>query len=268
MKHIIIIGFLALTLALNGQQKEVVVPFSEPSKAKTLDIQIFSGDIKIVGSSRADVLIKYKVEEKEEDHFPKKEDKSKGMKKIGGGNFQFEIGERNNEVSVNSQNFMNSLSMEIEVPSDIDIDISKQIGQNISIENISGFINAESNVGNVTMKGIRGSVNASSSAGEIIVDFDRIDPEQAMTFNTITGNIELTFPGSHQADLKMRTEWGDIYSDMDIATKVMEDKTSKSIAKDGGMRIISNNWTYGSLNGGGPEMTLKTQMGSIYLRKK
>jgi hypothetical protein len=259
------IGLIAFTSSVFGQQKEVTVPFSDQNGKMKLDVQVFSGDIKIIGTSRQDALIKYSIE-KHEDENDREDEKSSGMKKIGGGNFQFEIGEDNNTVKVRSQNFNSILLMEIEIPSEIDIDISKQIGQNIYIENIQGAINVENNVGSVTMKGISGSVNASSSTGEINVEFTKIDDSQSMTFNTITGNIDLTFNNAYKADLKMRTEWGDIYSDMNIETKVVEEPQSKNVSKNGGMKVISNNWTYGSLNGGGPEMTLKTQMGSIYLR--
>jgi hypothetical protein len=265
MKHLIIVGLMALSSMLIGQEKEVAVAFSKANELKTLDIQIFSGDIKIIGGDRKDALIRYTIEKNEDDD-EKEDEKSNGMKKIGGGNFQFEIGEKNNTVMVKSQNFMNLLVMEIEVPSGINIDLSKQIGQNIYIENIQGAINVENNVGSITMKKISGSVNASSSTGEIVVDFVKIDPNQAMTFNTITGNIDLTFNSGHKADLKMRTEWGEIYSDMNIETKEVEDADMKKVSKDGSMKVISNNWTFGVLNGGGPEMTLKTQMGSIYLR--
>ncbi|GLR17071.1 hypothetical protein GCM10007940_16860 [Portibacter lacus] len=252
-----------------GQQKEVTVPFSNANGDKMLDVEVFSADIKIIGSSRTDVLIKYSVEKQEDHDDSEQDDKSKGMKKIGGSNFQFEIGEKNNKVRIFTQNFMNNvLIMEIEVPSGIDINISKQIGQNIYIENIQGAVNVENNIGSVTMKGISGSVNASSSTGDIIVGFETVNAEDAMSFNTITGNIDLTLPKNFKSDLKMRTEWGDIYSDLPIETVTKEASETKSTSKNGEMRVISNSWTYGTLNGGGSEMTLKTQMGSIYLRAK
>lgn len=259
---------MVFTTGLYAQQKELLVPFSSPNEPKTLDIQLFHGDIKVMGTERADVLIKYIIEEKENDHPRHTDEKNQGMKKIGGGNFEFEIGERNNEVSVRSQNFMNMIRLEIEVPRDISINISKQLGENVWVEDISGAINIENNIGSVTLKKVRGIVNASSSAGEILVEFDEIDPDQSMTFNTVTGNIDLTIPSQHKANLKMRTQWGDIYSDLSVETKQEKANVTEKKDPSNGMTLVSNNWTHATLNGGGPLMTVKTQMGSIYLRSK
>ncbi|WP_235297917.1 DUF4097 family beta strand repeat-containing protein [Portibacter marinus] len=271
MKQIIILVIVAMYSSINAQVEEIVVTFSKPSESKTIEIQLFSGDISIVGTDRSDVLIKYEVEKREDDHEHgrnKSNDKNQGLKKIGGGNFEFEIGEYNNEVSIKSQNWMNLIRLEIEVPKKITVDISKQMGENVVVENIIGDVNVENNIGSVTILGVQGAVNASSSTGEIIVEFAAIDPNQTMTFNTITGNIDLTVPTTHKANLKMRTEWGDIYTDMDIETQQKKEPQTKTVHKNGGMKLVSNNWTYGSMNGGGPEMTIKTQMGSIYLRAK
>lgn len=276
MKNIIIIACTILSVQVFAQDKEHIIPFTNPNEAKELDLQIFSADITIKGSTRSDVLIKYRIEEnKDGDHLDETHrksgevpEKAKGMKKIGGNNFEFEISEKNNRVRVKSQNFMNLLVMEIEAPKEIAINLSKQIGENIVVQNITGDVNVETQIGNVTVNNVSGIVNASSSTGSILVNFDAIPDPQTMTFNTITGDIDLTFPSNYKADLKMKTEWGDVYSDMDIETRLAEENDTQTREKDGNLRVISNSWTLGSLNGGGPEMTLKSQMGSIYLRKK
>lgn len=263
------IGLMLLAIQLDAQEKEVTVPFTNNSEEKELDIRVFSSDVIIKGTSRSDVLIKYRIEKPEdEDHDDDIPEKAMGLKKIGGNNFQFEISEKNNKVRIISQNWKNLIFLEIEVPKNIAININKQTGQNVQVSDIIGDINIENNVGSVTVNNVTGLVNASSSTGSIVVTFDEIPNPQNMMFNTITGDIDLTFPSTYKADLKMKSEWGDVYSDMEVETRKEEIKDSQSKTEDGKLRIISNSWTLGSLNGGGPEMTLKTQMGSIYLRKK
>ncbi len=258
-----------MATVLLGQEKEVTVPFTNPADEKSLDIRLVGGEISIVGTDRTDILIQYEVSKRGEDeHSSPTNEKSRGMKRIGGANFEFEIEELKNKVRIKSNNVMNMISLKIEVPRKINIDVSKQIGSEISIANIEGIINVENNIGDVTIANIRGSVNASSSTGEVTISFDEVDPEQSMIFNTISGNIDITFPPSYQADLKMRTEWGEIYSDMEIETEIRQKNETKKNGKKGSTKILSNTWTYGALNGGGPEITLKTQLGSLYLRAK
>ncbi len=268
---------LVTCISLQAQEKEVTVPFSDPSGNKEFAVRVMSGDVTIKGTDRSDVLVKYKIEEHEDegewkdDHWKNEGQssgqKQKGMKKIGGKNFKFEIGEKNNTVYIKANNVMNMILFEIEVPREIDIVVSKQIGKNVYVENIKGALNIESNIGTITVKKLSGFINASGSTGGINVEFDEVSADEPMMFNTITGDIDLTLPASHKADLKMRTEWGDVYSDMNIETKIQEDNKEQST--DGGGTVkVSNSWTLGSLNGGGAQMTLKTQMGSIYLRKQ
>ncbi len=38
-------------------------------------------------------------------------------------------------------------------------------------------------------------------------------------------------------------------------------------SKDGMYRLTIDEWVYGKINGGGPEVMMKTMNGSIYIRK-
>ena len=78
--------------------------------------------------------------------------------------------------------------------------------------------------------------------------------------------IDVSLPAEYAASLKMKTDWGDIYSDLEITTQEVKPEFKKDDSGKG-FKMFSDSWTYGTINGGGPELTLKTQMGSIYLRK-
>ncbi len=67
----------------------------------------------------------------------------------------------------------------------------------------------------------------------------------------------------------MKTQTGEVYSDFDIALSRAPqrvDETGKS--EPGRFRISFESAIYGNINGGGPEMTLTTYAGDIYIRKK
>ena len=67
--------------------------------------------------------------------------------------------------------------------------------------------------------------------------------------------------------LKMRTEYGEIYSDFIIdidkrKTNILKHKNSGSI------KVTLDQWTYGKINKGGPEYLIKSLNGNIYIKKK
>ena len=252
---------------LTGQGKQVTVPFSSTEGEKVLEIDIFSGSVEIKGSQRNDVLIEYSISKLNEDYDEDEgKEKSQGLKRISGSNFGLEIGEDENTIYIESQNWTNSLNLVIEVPTNTHIDISKNIGKLIQVENIAGNVNVENNVGEIMVNGVTGLVNASTNAGNIKVEFDGIPEPKTMKFISTTGDIDITLPSDYKADLKMKTDWGEVYSDMEIAT-TKGDYELKTSEDDQRVKYYTDTWTRGTINGGGTEITLKTQMGSIYLRK-
>ncbi len=85
----------------------------------------------------------------------------------------------------------------------------------------------------------------------------------------MNGNIDLTLPEDTKADLKMRTENGDVYTDFDVKMRPLNEPPAADDQRDRGGRYraqITRN-TFGSINGGGPEYDLRTFNGQIYVRK-
>ncbi len=269
-KNKIILGLLSMlmTYTLSSQVKELTIPFTNSAAAKKLEVKLFSGKINIKGTDRSDILVKYEILKNEDQEKESGESsKTKGLRKISGQNINFEISEKNNKAIIASQNWMNSIILDLEVPRAIELNISNQVTEEIHIENVLGNINVENSAGSITLLGVSGLVNASTHAGEIKIEFDKIPSEKSMLIHNTTGEIDLTFPLDFKADLKMKTNWGEIYSDLEIETS-SEEPTIKREEDDNGFNLSMDTWTYAKLNGGGQEVTIKTQMGNIYLRKK
>ncbi len=264
---IIILSLLAVTLS--GQSDPINVPFSNPSAEKYLDLSVLNAEITIIGKDRDDVLIAYEeIEYDDEEREEEEEDtNANGLKKISGSNLDLTIGERNNKVYVNSNNWNKALNMTIEVPKNIEINVNSNMGRMVKASDISGDINIECAIGSIDLTGIDGIVNASTATGKINIAFNSIPSDKSMIITNHTGSIDLTMPASHKADLKMKTNWGEIYSDLAIQTEVKQPEVMREADEDG-MKIKMDNWTHATLNGGGPQITLQSQMGNIYLRKK
>ena len=257
-----IISTIAITIF--AQSEEVAIPFADATSDKELHVKIFQGDITIKGTNRKDVLVTYEVIDKEKESTPVTEDKQ-GLKKISGGNLDLEMTSNSNVAKIKSHNWNRSIRLSIEVPTNIQLNIQKNIGGNISIADISGDVNIENNVGNIETENISGIVSASTNAGDIKCHFKEILNAQNMLFTSTTGKIDLSLPPQFAADLKLKTDMGDIYSDLDLQ---IVKKESEPETKDdaGNFRFLHSDYTYATVNGGGPELTIKSKLGNIYLR--
>ncbi len=246
------------------EMKEVVIPFGDTNGQKQLKMRIFTGNIIIKGTDRKDILVKYRNSDSAQK--PVEDESSKGLKKISGSNFELEMGSENNFAYIKSEAVHTHLEFEILVPKKIDLNIHKQIGEEIIIDNISGIINVENNVGNITITNVSGIVNASTNAGSLVIGFNKVTANKAMLFNNTAGEIDITLPSNHQATLKMKTQMGEIYSDLDIVIQP-NTPSEESSNSENGFRYLNDNWTHATLNGGGSEIILKSKVGNIYLRK-
>lgn len=269
MKYIVLIILLMTTVISKGQEMELVtVPLSAGIEKGELVVDLKSGSVKIKGTSRQDVLIKYRIIDQQDDESEEQDEKEmEGLKKISNNSIDFEIEENESEVIINSDTWFKGVDLVVEVPQNFDLDINNGMGGNVEVENVSGELNLASYLGSVYAKNVSGVVNANTYTGEIEINFKSITPGKDMSFISYTGKVDVALPSSYAASLKMKTEWGDIYSDLDI-TPVEQKPEFKKDESGKGFKLYTDSWTYATLNGGGPEITMKTNMGSIYLRKK
>ena len=91
-----------------------------------------------------------------------------------------------------------------------------------------------------------------------------------MSFSTMNGDVDVTLPPDVKARVKLKSDNGEIYSDFDVhpETNPNSPNLAETHGKDGRYRVQFDKVTYGSINGGGPEMQFTTFNGKIYLRKK
>jgi DUF4097 and DUF4098 domain-containing protein YvlB len=97
-----------------------------------------------------------------------------------------------------------------------------------------------------------------------------VTPDKAMSFSTMNGEIDVTLPANTKANVKLKTDHGDIFTDFDIKL----DATARppqveDNRKNGGRyRVQFDRGTNGTINGGGPEIQFTTFNGNILIHKK
>jgi len=87
-----------------------------------------------------------------------------------------------------------------------------------------------------------------------------------MAFSTLNGDVKVALPADTKANLKVKSDNGDVFSDFNIDIDKTPSKVNKT-SEPGLYKIKKDDWIYGKINGGGPEMMMKNMQGDIYVKK-
>ncbi|WP_318351089.1 DUF4097 family beta strand repeat-containing protein [Aquipluma nitroreducens] len=293
MKKMKITGLLILSLIIGsnsfGQSTEqLTVPLSSPGKPYSLKIQLVTGSIKVVSYDGKDILINATPRSDDETKGSKtngnfnvninfrkgdkdKEDESdfdkSGMKRIASsGGFEVTAKEADNNVTVNTGNPNKAVDLDLKIPQDVKLKIGTVNDGEISVENVRGELEVSNVNEKITLDKVSGSVMANTVNGDIVVNFSKVDPNAPMAFSTLNGDIKVTLPIDTKANLKLKSDNGEIFSDFDVVVDKTPGKVDK-ISTPGMYKIKKDDWVYGKINGGGAEMLMKNMQGDIYLKK-
>lgn len=270
MKAIKITGIILIAMTLSARlvaqetREQLTVALSEPGKPYKLNVDLVSGSIKVMAYEGKDVII-----DAQTDATKDKGETRNGMRRIPtGGGLDVTARQKNNTVDVTTGNPNKNVTLTIKVPHGANnIKLHTVNGGNITASDISGDIEVINVNGAIKLTNVSGSVVANTVNGNVVVTLKSIDPKAAMAFTTLNGNVDVTFPASLKANVKLRSDMGEIYTDFDmVATKGAAPKSTKTV-KDGMYHIQIEDWVNGAINGGGPELLMKNMNGNIYLRK-
>jgi hypothetical protein len=258
---ILLIAFAGAKAQTSG---EIVVPLSDPAKRAVVNIDIRKGSITVTGTSRKDVKIFYKGREEKKN---KNDNERDGLTKISSGGLDLEAYEKDNRISISSDSWNKAIDLEIEIPINSDLKLETYNSGDLFVDNVAGEVTAENYNGKITLMNISGSAVASTYNGEIKVLLNKVTPDTPMSFTTYNGNVDITMPASTKGNLKLRSARGDIYSGFDMQVSKSEAVQKKDDSK-GVYRVYLDDWTKATINGGGPDITMKNNNGDIYIRTK
>jgi hypothetical protein len=253
---------------VSGAGNEFTIPLSDPAKRGFLKAHLNYGSITIKGTARKDVLVKYSSEEDEDDDRGRrhKNESKDGLKRIGGGGLELSASENNNSVKVGSDSWGAKTNLEIEVPAGMDMKVSTYNDGDLVVTNVQGELELTNYNGPITAVNISGSVVATTYNGDVKATFDKVTDGTPMSFSTYNGDVDLAFPTAVKATFKMKTEQGEIYTGFDM--NIVSSGPIKQQDKNGGYKLKIDEWKRGDVNGGGAEITARSQNGDIYIRKK
>ena len=132
-----------------------------------------------------------------------------------------------------------------DVDGDVDAETS---GGSIRIRRAGGEVRAETAGGNIEVEDVGGTIEATTSGGNVSATITR-QPSGDCRLSTSAGTVTVTLAAGIAVDVDARTSIGRVSSDFAI---------------DG---TVGRNSIRGSINGGGPELRLRTSAGSIRIRE-
>ena len=272
MKHIVIILFLLSTAVVWGQDfnEKLVIPLSKPGSQGKLEIGLIRGDINIEVYNGTDVIVEATAKSDKNgdcDGCGDDDEKSPppGMKRIASSSVELEATESNNTVEIETNSWKKGLNLDIKIPANFDLEVSTVHGK-VSVAGVNGTMEVSAVHGPLTFADVSGSIICNTVHGDVIANFKRVEANEPMSFVTLHGNVDITFPPSIKAKAKMKSDRGEIYTDFDMTV----DRSRPEVkSKEGGNYKVSiNSWVYGEINGGGPEYTFKNMHGDIIIRKE
>jgi hypothetical protein len=264
---IVIAGGMNAVQAQSSDTKEqLVVPLSEPGKPFKLNVGLVNGSIKVQTYEGKDIIIDASADDRKKKE--KEPANAGGMKRITAGNgLDISAEEKNNRVTVHSDSWKGNITLVIKVPqSEASMKLSTVNNGDINVSNVSGEMEISNTNGAITLTNVAGSAVANTVNGKVTANFRSIDAKAAMAFSTLNGSVDVTFPAALKANVKLKSDMGEMFTDFDLEADKSQPKVNKT-NQSGMYRLNIENWVYGKINGGGPELMMKTMNGNIYIRK-
>ncbi|WP_159439338.1 DUF4097 family beta strand repeat-containing protein [Tenacibaculum agarivorans] len=267
IKSIAVTLLVFLSYSVSAQE-EVKVPLTNPNKEGFLKAEIINGSITVKGYEGDEVIVKGIQREGERRSRNRGRGNRVGLKRISANSLEFSVEEFDNVVRVKSS-VNGTTDFEIKVPKNFSLKLSTVNRGDIYVENVNGTMDISNTNGKITLKDISGSVSADALNKDIIVSFVKVNPDIPMAFSSLNGDIDITLPKNVKADIKVKSDRGEIYTDFDIKTRPSKAKVIKGDRKKRNAYSVKvEKWIIGSINGGGPEILFKNFNGDVILRSR
>jgi DUF4097 and DUF4098 domain-containing protein YvlB len=274
IRSIAIVAAFLVHAALSAQTKtgeRLTVPLSDPSRPAFLKVGLISGGITVTGTSGKEVIVEGKNRDEDgEDSDSDKKEKVRGLHRIPNTSSGLSVEEDDNVVTVGMGMMSGSRTTDliIQVPVNTSMKLSSINDGDITVSHVKGDLEISNTNGSISVNDVNGSAVLDALNGDITVSFTGVNPEKSMSFSSLNGTIDVTFPPALKATVRMKTDQGEIYSDFDIkmdnAPAKVEDNGR---GRRGKYRVTLEKMMTGSINGGGSELQFKNFNGDIYIRK-
>jgi DUF4097 and DUF4098 domain-containing protein YvlB len=250
------------TEAQNGPDR-VSVNLSDPARPAFVKASMVNGGITVKAYDGKEVIVEARTRNEE------REKPSGGPKRINISTTGLSIEEENNEVRVGTESYARTIDLTISVPVHTSLKLRAVNDGDIVVTGVDGEIDVDDVNGAVTLNNISGSAVAHALNEHVHVTFAKVNSQKPMAFSSLNGDIDVTFPADIKANVSIRSDRGDVFSDFDVQLQASapHQEVEDGRGKGGKYRVKIDKTVHGTINGGGPEYQFTNFQGQIYIRK-
>ncbi|MDX1741050.1 MAG: hypothetical protein R3178_07145, partial [Rhodothermales bacterium] len=207
---LVLLMLLASSYAGPATAQDVLqVSFSEPDRPMRVVVRTIYGDIQVAPHSESNVVVEVASRPRGTSHVD--DGDREGLRSIDQGP-NISIGENDNTVYVKSGSEDLFTDLIVRVPRSAAIAAHVTGDGDILIQGATEEVETNAANGKITLENVSGPVVAHAHAGALKATFSDIPPGAPMAFSAWSGDVDVTFPETLAARLKMRTDYGQILS--------------------------------------------------------
>src|SRR5205809_6378120 len=242
--------------------EHVSVALSDLARHALVKASLVSGGITVKEYDGKEVVVDARARNRESSR------SDSNMKRILVSSTGLSVEEENNEVRISTDSYMRAVDLTISVPVHTSLKLSAVNSGDILVTGVDGELDVNDVNGSVTLNNVSGSAVAHALNGRVLVTFTRVN-QKPMAFSSLNGDIDVTFPADLKANLSLKSDRGEIFSDFDVQVQASApQQTVEDGRKNGGKYLVKIDKTvHGTINGGGPELECTNFIGGIYIRK-
>jgi hypothetical protein len=132
----------------------------------------------------------------------------------------------------------------------------------VIVRRVTGQLEIVNSNAAIVLDGVAGTVLATTSNASIEGTLLAVDPSLPLSFLTSNGPIDVTIPSAVKANVRLESDTGPIATDFALAA-IDGQAIERKLMRGGRLRTIK----HGAVNGGGPDITARTENAPITIRK-
>jgi len=224
LRRLVLAGMTAATLGpgvgntrAQGQtqsgQDRIPVTLSDASRPAHVKVSMVNGGITVKAYDGKEVIVEARARNRENSR------EEGGPKRLAISTTGLSVEEENNEVNINTESYMRPIDVTVSVPVHTSLKLRAVNDGDIVVTGVNGELDVDDVNGSVTLNNISGSAVAHALNGHLHATFVKVDAQKAMAFSSLNGDIDVTFPADLKANVSIRSDRGDVFSDFDVQLK-------------------------------------------------
>ena len=234
--------------------------FPNPDQKGKLKIDINRGFVEVTGHDQPGVVIEILT--------PPEYERSSGQdsqfSKVFAPKYDLDIEPEHNLIDLDTYNQDYVLNLRIKVPHETDLSLDAYRSGYITVNGVTGIIDAHSEHSDISLLDISGTATAFSRNGNLKIRFQEVAPNAMLDFESYNGAIDLSMPQSTALTTAVSSGTGSFLTAFDITT-IGQNEGPQSILD----KVKSNvdEYQFGKINGGGIPLRIENENGKIQIGK-